>query len=360
MMTDIHYWLALLHLPGVGPMRWQELSQRYASPRALFEQGVQDALIDPGLRESLRAPDWQAVERDLAWAGDGRQILVRQDPRYPPLLAQIHDAPLVLFVHGPIELLTTPQLAIVGSRNPSRLGEETAEQFAHTLAASGLTITSGLALGIDAAAHRGALAGKGQTIAVFGTGPDRIYPASHRDLAHAIVDAGSVLLSEYAPGTPPLPAHFPRRNRIISGLALGTLVVEAALRSGSLLTARSATEQGREVFAIPGSIHSPLSRGCHHLIREGAKLVETAEDVLEELAPQLRAVLAQETAVEVADFQLDADYRHLLECLDFSPTAVDSLVDRRIDGRCCFLHAVNNGAGRLCGHCRRRGLYQNR
>ncbi len=325
---ELHYWLALLHLPGVGPVRVRELLTHYGTPRQLFELGARDATLESELRAALRVPAWDAVEHDLAWAGNGRRILRLDDPHYPPLLAQISDAPPLLFVHGNVEALSQPQLAVVGSRNPTPLGEETAQQFARTLAGAGLIITSGLALGIDAAAHRGALAGKGQTLAVFGTGPDRIYPARHRDLAHAIIDGGGTLVSEYAPGTPPLPGHFPRRNRIISGLALGTLVVEAALRSGSLLTARSAVEQGREVFAIPGSIHNPLARGCHRLIRDGAKLVETAQDILEELAPQLRAVLAEESMSAGGEFILDADYRRLLDCIDFAPTAVDILVER--------------------------------
>ncbi|WP_127478715.1 DNA-processing protein DprA [Sulfurivermis fontis] len=325
---ELHHWLALLHLPGIGPVRLRELLVQHGSPSALFDHGTRDPALEPELRAALRAPAWEAVEQDLAWAGGERHIITLQDPRYPPLLAQLRDAPPLLFVHGAAEALLTPQLAMVGSRNPTPLGEETATQFARVLAAAGLTITSGLALGIDGASHRGALAAKGQTIAVFGTGPDRIYPARHRDLAHAIVDGGGALVSEYPPGTPPLPGHFPRRNRLISGLALGTLVVEAALRSGSLLTARSASEQGREVFAIPGSIHNPLARGCHRLIRDGAKLVETAQDILEELAPQLRAALAQEATPEVSEFNLDEDYRRLLDCIDFAPTAVDILVER--------------------------------
>lgn len=325
---ELHHWLALLHLPGVGPVRLRELLMRHGSPRALFAQGAHDPALEPELRAALRTPSWEAVERDLAWVGGERHIITLQDIGYPPLLAQLHDAPPLLFLHGNVDALHSPQLAMVGSRNPTPLGEETATQFARVLAGAGLTITSGLALGIDGASHRGALAARGQTIAVFGTGPDRIYPARHRDLAHAIVDGGGALVSEYPPGTPPLPGHFPRRNRIISGLSLGTLVVEAALRSGSLLTARSALEQGREVFAIPGSIHNPLARGCHRLIRDGAKLVETAQDVLEELAPQLRAVLAEESASPLREFSLDADYQRLLDCLDFAPTAVDILVER--------------------------------
>jgi DNA processing protein len=226
--------------------------------------------------------------------------------------------------------LGNPQLAIVGSRNPSVVGKETAHDFARSLTASGMVITSGLALGIDTASHQGALDAGGQTVAVFGTGLDRVYPARNRQLAHAIVEQGGALVSEYPPQMEPFPGNFPRRNRIISGLSLGTLVVEAALRSGSLITARFAAEQGREVFAIPGSIHNPLARGCHQLIRQGAKLVETAQDVVEELAPQLRAALA--AAPEKADGgdapSLEGESRHLLDCLDGGASSVDQLVQR--------------------------------
>jgi DNA processing protein len=220
---------------------------------------------------------------------------------------------------------------MVGSRNPSVVGRETAHDFARNFAASGLVVTSGLAQGIDTASHEGALQGEGQTIAVFGTGLDRVYPARNRQLAHAIVEQGGALVSEYPPGVEPLAANFPRRNRIISGLSLGTLVVEAALRSGSLITARYATEQGREVFAIPGSIHNPLARGCHQLIRQGAKLVETARDVLEELAPQLRAAIAEQPAEKAAieaTPELDEEYRRLLACLEQAPSSVDQIVQR--------------------------------
>lgn len=327
--TSLHYWLALLHLPDVGPVRARELLQRFGTPQQVFEQGARDGALAPALREALRNPDWPAVEQACDWAGTGRHILPFDDPVYPPMLAATADAPVLLFVQGNPEALAAPQLAMVGSRNPSPTGESTAFEFAKTLASAGLTITSGLALGIDGASHRGALAGKGQTVAVLGTGPDRIYPASHRDLAHAIVDGGGALVSEYLPGTPPLPANFPRRNRIISGLSMGTLVVEAALRSGSLITARNATEQGREVFAIPGSIHNPLSRGCHRLIREGAKLVETAQDILEELAPQLQLVIAEsQVGTPGAAAGLDGEYRYLLDCVGFEPTPVDILVER--------------------------------
>jgi len=327
MQEDLRYWLALLQAPGLGPVGFRELLDRFGAPAPLFHNPPGE--LGP-LRDYLRRPDWESVERSLAWAAQGgRHLLTLADPDYPPRLAAISSAPPVLFVQGDVALLRSPQLAMVGSRNPTRSGAETAYGFARHLAASGLTITSGLALGVDAASHQGALDGGDHTIAVAGTGPDRVYPARHRDLAHAIVDRGGAVVSEFPPGTPPLPAHFPRRNRIISGLSIGTLVVEAAVSSGSLITARAAAEQGREVFAIPGSIHNPLARGCHRLIREGAKLVETAEDVLEELAPQLRAALAEPAATAGSPSpELDADQRCLLENLDFAPVSIDVLVER--------------------------------
>ncbi len=210
----------------------------------------------------------------------GTRLLPLSDPLYPPLLRQIPDPPIALFVRGDATLLSEPQLAMVGSRNPSVEGRRNAEEFAEYLAKCGLVITSGMALGIDAASHKGALKG-GKTVAVWGTGLDKAYPPRNRELAEEIIAKG-VVVSEFPPGTPPLPTHFPRRNRIISGLAVGTLVVEAAKQSGSLITARLASEQGREVFAIPGSIHNPMARGCHRLLRDGAKLVESAGDILEE------------------------------------------------------------------------------
>jgi DNA processing protein len=212
----------------------------------------------------------------------GHDVVAWDDTDYPQALLELGYAPPVLFFVGRRELLNRPALAIVGSRNATAQGLDNARNFASALADAGLTIVSGLALGVDAAAHEGALQGAGSTLAVVGTGLDRVYPARHRELAHRIAEQGG-LISEFPPGTPPREKNFPRRNRLISGLAQGVLVVEAALQSGSLITARYAGEQGREVFAIPGSIHSPLAKGCHKLIREGAKLVETAHDILEEL-----------------------------------------------------------------------------
>ncbi|HEY0719818.1 MAG TPA: DNA-processing protein DprA [Gammaproteobacteria bacterium] len=328
---SLRCWLALLHAPGLGPVALGELLEAW-QPEELLAPGTASRLAE-NLRNALQRIDWAAVDTDLAWlaGGAGRTILTRRDPAYPALLQELPDAPLLLFVQGRGEVLASPQLAMVGSRNPSSVGSETARDFARHLAGVGLTITSGLALGIDAASHRGALDVQGQTIAVMGTGVDRIYPASHRDLAHAIVAGGGALVSEYPPGTPPLPGNFPRRNRIISGLSLGTLVVEAARQSGSLITARLAGEQGREVFAIPGSIHNPLARGCHQLIRDGARLVETAHDVLAELAPRLRGLIAEspeQSRAVAAEEPLDEEYQQLLSQVGDDATPVDRLVER--------------------------------
>lgn len=305
------------------------------------EYGSADAVLaagDRGLarfdftdaaRGWLTAPDWTRVDADLEWLDNPDcRLLLPADPAWPPLLGETPDPPLALFVRGDAALLAEPQLAIVGSRNPTGPGRETAADFAGHLARAGLVITSGLALGIDGAAHRGALDAGGATIAVCGTGLDRIYPPRHRALAHDIAAHGA-LVSEYPPGTQPFQSNFPERNRIISGLSAGTLVVEAARRSGSLITARLASEQGREVFAIPGSIHNPLAHGCHRLIRDGAKLVETAADVLEELAPLLGLAAAPvASARRVATAPASDAQRALLNCVDFAPTSVDSVIER--------------------------------
>ena len=271
-----------------------------------------------------------AAELEIAWLAEpNHHLIALSDPRYPRLLREIPDPPAGLYVIGDPDILSATQLGIVGSRNPTPGGSENAHAFAHYLTQSGLTITSGLALGVDAAAHRGALAAGGKTIAVAGTGLDRIYPARHRELAHQIAAQGA-LISEFPLGMPALPANFPRRNRIISGLSLGVLVVEAALQSGSLITARLAADQGREVFAIPGSIHNPLARGCHALIRQGAKLVETAADILEELGPiaQVTGLARQTDGVGNITSGLSVEAMALLDCLGFDPTPVDSLIER--------------------------------
>ncbi|WP_082117133.1 DNA-processing protein DprA [Sedimenticola thiotaurini] len=332
---QLRYWLALLHTPGLGSRGINRLlGVTGGNPQPLFStqhpahKGLKQASID-----WLRDPDWDRVEQDLRWQeGGNRAILTLADGRYPTLLKELEDPPPLLFVQGDPAILDMPQLAIVGSRNPTPSGRQTAQEFARFLSQAGLVITSGLAAGIDGAAHRGALQGSTPTLAVTGTGLDRVYPARHRDLAHQIAEQGA-LVSELPPGTPPLPANFPRRNRIISGLSVGTLVVEAARQSGSLITARLATEQGREVFAIPGSIHNPLARGCHALIRQGAKLVETADDILEELAPLLGAQLERTEPVSTVKAEPEArlwdqEYQQLMAALDFDPTPVDLLIER--------------------------------
>ena len=262
--------------------------------------------------------------RWLAAAAD-HHYLDDRDPRWPPLLANAPGAPLGLFAVGNPALLGEPQLAIVGARAASAQGRDHARSFAGDLARAGLVITSGLALGIDAAAHQGALAAGGTTIAVCGNGLDRVYPAHNRELARAIAERG-LLVSEFPPGTAPRPEHFPRRNRIISGLSLGVLVVEAQLESGSLITARIAAEQGREVFAIPGSIHNPMARGCHALIRDGATLTESVTDILAELSAQLTPML--EAIAFTPDAALPPDdpvERAVLAALGDVPVAIDAL-----------------------------------
>lgn len=326
--SELACWIALQRVPGIGPVTYHKLLQQYGSPQYILNNPNQLSGFNEKLVENLRHPDWQQVEQDLLWLEqDDRYILTIEDERYPVLLKEISDPPPLLYVQGEVSLLNDWQLAIVGSRNPSASGRNTAYDFAHYLADGGLVVTSGLAMGIDAAAHKGALS-CGKTIAVVATGLDRVYPAKHRQLAHDIVKSG-VIVSEFPLGTSPKPELFPRRNRIISGLSLGTLVVEAALKSGSLITARMAMEQSREVFAIPGSIHNPLSRGCHQLIRDGAKLVETAQDIIEELGalaglkPQ---AIQTEEEIE-STHEKDGDYQVLLNHLGYDPIAIDRLIE---------------------------------
>ena len=289
MMTDrreLASWLRLTLVPGVGGEARRALLKAFGLPQAIFEAGSRalSAVIGPALAESLLLHECDAdIDAALDWAAQsGNHLLTLADADYPQSLLSSDDPPVLLYAKGDSGVLNRPMLAVVGSRNATAQGVRDAEAFAKALGDAGLTIVSGLALGIDAAAHRGALATAAGTVAVIGTGADRLYPARNESLARAIAEKG-VVLSEFPLGTPPLASNFPRRNRVIAGLGLGCLVVEAALRSGSLITARLAAETGREVFAIPGSIHSPLSRGCHQLIRQGAKLVESAQDILEEL-----------------------------------------------------------------------------
>ncbi|MGH8457157.1 MAG: DNA-processing protein DprA [Stenotrophobium sp.] len=326
---ELKSWLILIRAAGVGPVTVQRLIERFYTAQGALQAGP-SGWRSIGLggepQTALSSPDLALIERDLEWlARDRRTLIPINDPRYPPLLRECTGAPAALFCQGDPDLLPLPQVAIVGARSASPQGLENARAFAAELARRGLVITSGLALGIDGAAHRGALEADGFTVAVCGTGLDRVYPAQHRELAHQIALRG-LLISEFPPGTPVRPENFPRRNRIISGLALGVLVVEAARESGSLITARIASEQGREVFAIPGSIHSPMARGCHGLIRQGAKLVETAEDILEEIAPHIagaKPVLSRTAAAE-----LDPAHEKILGALGADTLGVDQLVER--------------------------------
>jgi DNA processing protein len=330
-MESIRARALLARTPALGCRDLEALlTAAGGEPARAVESRAARAVPLPGpARAFLAAPDEAALAADLEWlGGSGARILLYTDPDYPPLLREISAAPAALYLLGSAPALANPQLAMFGSRSPTPGGADTARAFAAWFARAGITVTSGLALGIDAASHEGALAAGGLTVAVCGTGLDRPYPAAHAALAARIHERGA-LVSEFPPRTPPLRANFPRRNRIISGLSLGVLVVEAARVSGSLITARLATEQGREVFAIPGSIHSPLARGCHQLIRQGAKLVEEAADVLTEL----RIPVSPEPAVApgnppVPAVQLDKEYEMLLDALGFEPATVDVLVAR--------------------------------
>lgn len=325
--TDLRHWLRLCLIPGIGPERQRELLATFGLPERIFAAGqfaLAQVIGEKAARLLSAHDNSRAVEAALAWAHEpGNHILVLADAAYPQALLQTADPPSLLYAKGRIELLNAPAIALVGARSATPQGEANAEAFAQAFSRAGLTVVSGLALGVDAAAHRGALEGEGSTIAVIGTGADRIYPARNAALARQIGERG-LLLSEFPLGTPPAAYNFPRRNRIISGLARGVLVVEAALDSGSLITARMAAEQGREVFAIPGSIHSPQARGCHHLIKQGAKLVESAQDVLEELDWAVAGVKPAEV-LAAADDPVEAA---LLAQMGFDPLTPDALAMR--------------------------------
>lgn len=334
-------WLTLLRTPGLGPARLRALLAEAGDIACALDRARHGRI--PGLDERagawLRAPDKDRLDADAQWLAQPRHRLMRcTDADFPPQLEQIPDPPVALFAVGDTGLLLRPQLAVVGARSASAGGLRNATAFARALNQRGLVITSGLAEGIDAAAHEAALLAGGGTIAVVGTGPDRVYPRRNRALASAIADQGLVL-SEFVPGTRARPQHFPRRNRIIAGLALATLVVEAGVRSGSLITARLAADYGREVYALPGSIHNPLARGCHRLIRDGARLVETVEEMYEALTPLARAQgqalaarLEDDSATGVTPSSSgtlqDPDYRRLLDALGHDPATLDELHER--------------------------------
>lgn len=323
---ELAAWLRLNAVPGLGPRGQRKLlsalglpSQIYAAGRAALSKHVGEELA----RRILEHQPTRDIDTALAWASAPRHhIITLADAAYPAALLQIPDPPILLYASGDIDLLGRPMLAVVGSRNATAQGLSNAEQFSAALSQAGLTIVSGLALGIDAAAHRGALRGQASTVAVLGTGVDTPYPARNASLYDAIAERG-LLLSEFPLGTPAVAQNFPRRNRLISGLARGVLVVEAALSSGSFITARYAGEQGRDLMAIPGSIHSPLSRGCHALIKQGAKLVESAQDVLEELGGWEGAALARQASMPGTD-EDDPILRHL----GHDPCTLDILCQR--------------------------------
>lgn len=328
-------WLRLIRARGLRNAQALRLLQVFGSAEAVCAATASQWLAQGVERSKVQLPevDDPLVLGDIAWleASADRHLVHFDDARYPEALKAITTPPLALFVRGDAALLGQPQLAMVGARAATPQGLENARGFAAELSRRGLVITSGLAIGVDGAAHAGALDAKAPTIAVCGTGLDRVYPARHKALAQAILDGGGALVSEFPPGTAALAQNFPSRNRLISGLSLGVLVVEASRDSGSLITARRASEQGREVFAIPGSIHNPLAKGCHQLIREGAKLVESVDDVLLELAPKLGAWLREQApavgSASAAD-QGDDDPAtlKLLAGLSDAPQSVDALI----------------------------------
>ncbi len=329
----LEQYLALSKISGLGFQKLQVLMQHGISVDTLFSLSTMDlqALkLTTSLIQQIQQFSWQQIEPDLQWLQQqsNRHIITFSSVTYPALLKEIASPPLLLYIIGDDECLTTTQLAIVGSRKASPIGLENAYHFAQTFAAAGIVITSGMALGIDAASHRGALSVNGKTIAVLGAGFNHIYPKQHKRLAQEIIDTGA-LVSEFSPDMPPLAENFPRRNRIISGLSVGTLIVEANQRSGSLITARLAAEQGREVFALPGSIHNPLAKGCHELIKQGAKLVETSQDILEEVESLVNFnVLSKKQPTCAKNIDLDEESGTLLSCVDTNITTIDQIVRR--------------------------------
>jgi DNA processing protein len=332
-------WLYLRHTTGIGNATFHLLLDAFATPDAILDAShsqLSQLAIKSDVINAIRHRQRPDISADLDWLNeDDHHLITLHDARYPPRLKELPDAPPLLYVRGDPDYLLQPQLAIVGTRNPTAVGRNTAREFANHLSNAGITITSGLASGIDGAGHEGALLGLAGTIAVVAHGLDIIYPAQHQKLAQDIAAHGA-LISEMPIGTQLQRGLFPRRNRLISAISLGTLVVEAAKRSGSLITARYALEQNRDVFAIPGSIHNPMARGCHQLIREGAKLVETADDILEELCnvlkepgfyPQKHEQNIQEKPKDPHQ-ALDPDHQKLLKCLAYEPASIDELVLR--------------------------------
>ncbi len=325
-MINKKYLLALNRISQIGPRTIQKLLKRWPNLEELFRSSAQELEcvgLPPAMAKAITDFDLSQVDKDWRWQeADNHLLLTWSDSAYPALLKEIHDPPPVLYAIGDLSCFKQPTVAMVGSRKPSVTGSETAWRFGYELATHQITVVSGLALGIDAQAHSGCLQAGGKTIAVMGTGIDRIYPYRHRQLADKICQNG-LLLSEFVLNSPPIAGHFPRRNRIISGLSLITLVVEAAIKSGSLITARLAMEQNRDVLAIPGSIHNPLARGCHHLLQQGAKLVTSCEDVLSELHRDYVPTSRDETPMALA-----SENKNLVKCIGFETTTVDQIIER--------------------------------
>lgn len=326
-MNNLRYYLALNRMNKVGPRTIAKLQKRWPDLQEMFQRSAQElesAGLPPLLAQTITGFDLNQVDADLNWQKEAQNhhLLTWDCKNYPALLKEITDPPVILYAKGQLSCLEQTKLAIVGSRNPSIIGSENAKQFAKELSKHKITIVSGLALGIDAQAHIGCLEAGGQTIAVLGTGIDCIYPRRHFKLAEQITQNG-LLLSEFPLKSPPIAGHFPRRNRIISGLSLCTLVVEAAIKSGSLITARMALEQNRDVLAIPGSIHNPLARGCHYLLQQGAKLVTSVNDVLDELIIEYQQITPDKPV-----FSLASGNENLVKFIGFETTSVDQIIVR--------------------------------
>jgi DNA processing protein len=326
-MNHLNYFLALNRMNRVGPRIVSQLLDRWPNLEIPFSMSA-DMLKKEGipawLAHNITSFDMKLIEEDIRWmeSSTNHHLLTWESSAYPQLLQEIYDPPIVLYAHGQLSAFQPKPLAIIGSRNPSVTGIDNARRFAKELAAHNITIVSGLALGIDAAAHQGCLDAEGQTIAVLGTGIDCIYPRRHSQLAQQIVQNG-LLLSEFPLKSPPIAGHFPRRNRIISGLTLCTLVIEAAIRSGSLITARMAMEQNRDVLAIPGSIHNPMARGCNHLLQQGARLATSVQDVLDELGVSSHLIQKEQAITQVMD-----KTNTLMQFIGFDVTSIDHIITR--------------------------------
>jgi DNA processing protein len=344
MTDDLKYSLLLSFCEGLGPITYGNLLEHFKTAKNVIEADVaslRKLKISKKIIREIKAPNKNKLDECLRWLAENKTtnfIIDRSSPFYPQKLKELNDSPIVLYGKGDKEILTTPQVSIVGSRNATPTGLNNAKIFATILGRYGITITSGLATGIDSAAHMGALDKDNLTIAVVATGMDIIYPVKNENLAHSIIDKGGVIISEYHLKTPPKPQFFPARNRIISALSQGVLVVEATKRSGSLITARLACEQGIDVFAIPGSIHNPLSQGCHELIKNGAFLVEKAEDIFDEIKDKIKTemLIFQDDMTSPKEIEeqnhnnitYDKEYQLLLDCLEYEPQPIDIIIQR--------------------------------